>query len=89
MPSPQTVCEERIRLSEEVADAVLRKHKARKAYDRAVEAKQDIGALLQALNEARTAERVLVSKLAQHRKEHGCYKLAQTTSATDAFERRG
>jgi hypothetical protein len=27
---------------------------------------------LQALTEARTAERVLVAKLAEHRQEHGC-----------------
>jgi hypothetical protein len=81
MPSPPTVCEQRTLLAQEVADAVLRKHKAREAHDRAVEAKQDAGALLQALNEARTAERVLVAKLAQHRREHGCWHLLRPLSS--------
>ena len=65
-------CKQRVRLSQEIADAIQRKYKALIEHDRAVEAKQEVGALLQALTEARTAERVLVAKLAEHRQEHGC-----------------
>jgi hypothetical protein len=48
------------------------KNKAKEAHDRSAAAKQDTISLLQALTEARTAELVLVAKLAEHRKEHGC-----------------
>ena len=72
MPSPQTACPQRVQLAQEVADAVQRKYKARDEHDRAAEAKEDTALTLQALTEAGTAERVLVAKLAQHRREHGC-----------------
>lgn len=71
MRSRVTDCQQRVLLSQQIAGAILRKHKAREDA-RAVEGEQDGTLLLQALAEARTAERVLVSKLAQHRLEHGC-----------------
>jgi len=65
-------CQHRLLLSQKVAAAAQRKNKVKDAHDRAVEAKEDAGELLQVLIEARTSERVLVAKLTQHRKEHGC-----------------
>ena len=72
MTVPLPYCPQRLLLAQEVADAVQRKHKARDEHDHAADAKQETVVLLQALNEARTSERVLVAKLAEHRKEHGC-----------------
>jgi hypothetical protein len=65
-------CQQRVRLSQEIANAMQRKYKALSDYDRAVNTQQDSRAFVQALAEARTAERVLVAKLAEHQKEHGC-----------------
>ena len=72
MPVPPPLCEQKVLLSQEVDDAVLRKRQAWEAHDRAVAAKQDAGALLTAFYEALEAERALIAKLDQHRKEHGC-----------------
>jgi len=72
MRSSTADCQQRLLLSQKIVAAVQRKNKLKEARDRAVKAKQDTRELLQQLSEARTAERVMVAKLALHRKEHGC-----------------
>ena len=65
-------CQQKLLLLREVIEAVRRSIKARKEYDRAAEADQDIGPFIQAFGEARLAERAVITKLARHRKEHSC-----------------
>ena len=65
-------CHQRQLLLVDVIEAAKRSCKAKEECSRAAEADQDIGPFIQAFGEARLAERVLVAKLAEHRKEHGC-----------------
>jgi len=65
-------CRERILLSQEAAQAIERSYKSREEHDRVAANKSDSAASAEALTEARTAERLIISKLNQHRKVHGC-----------------
>jgi hypothetical protein len=49
-------CQQKVELSQEIANAIQRKYSALLDHGRAVEAKQDAWALSQVLDEARTAE---------------------------------
>jgi hypothetical protein len=65
-----TECQLKLVIAQGVADAILKKNRAKEAHDG--EAKQDGRTLLQALTEARTTEHLVVAELNEHRKGHGC-----------------
>jgi hypothetical protein len=68
----QAPCAERLRLSNEVVAAVQVVYDARHSRDRAEKENKETAPYTEALAEARSAERIAIRALDQHRKEHHC-----------------
>jgi hypothetical protein len=77
----KTRCEKQYQLSEVVITAVCRVRQAQAAITVATELGLEVGVYSETMNEARIAERLAISELATHQKEHDCWSTANPSEA--------
>ena len=66
------MCEERLRLSNDVTKAVQANYAAKEALERALKRKENATPLAASLTAAGKAESRAVKSLNEHRRDHGC-----------------